>query len=72
MKAGITPAVSRKGGYPNMCLRNLFGCEANCSWLLFIIVILLLIDNSDCGNDCYNGCNNGCYNDRNNGCGCGC
>ena len=47
-----------------MCLRNLFCGEANCSWLLFIIVILLLIDNSDCVN--------GCYNERNNGCGCGC
>ena len=55
-----------------MCLRNLFNGEANCSWLLFIIVILLLIDNSDCSCDRYNGCNNGCYNERNNGCGCGC
>ena len=54
-----------------MCLRNLFCGETNCSWLLFIIVILLLIDNG-CDNDCYNGCNNGCYNERNNGCGCGC
>ncbi len=34
-----------------MCLRNLFGCDANCTWLLFIIVILLLISNSDCGED---------------------
>ncbi len=49
-----------------MCLRNLFCGEANCSWLLFIIVILLLIDNNDCG------CDNGCYQTRNNGCGCGC
>lgn len=48
-----------------MCLRNLFCGEANCSWLLFIIVILLLIDNGCCDNDY-----NGCYNNRNNGCGC--
>ncbi len=48
-----------------MCLRNLFCGEANCTWLLFIIVILLLIDN---------GCddNYGCGQVRNNGCGCGC
>ncbi|MBR5540560.1 MAG: hypothetical protein IKU56_04190 [Clostridia bacterium] len=52
-----------------MCLRNLFCGEANCSWLLFIIVILLLIDNNSCDNDY----DNVCYNNRgNNGCGCGC
>ena len=34
-----------------MCLRNLFCGDINCTWLLFIIVILLLIDN-DCGCDC--------------------
>lgn len=39
-----------------MCLRNLFGGEANCSWLMFILVILLLICNDDCGNGCGNGC----------------
>lgn len=39
-----------------MCLRNLFCGEANCSWLLFIIVILLLICNDDCGNGCDCGC----------------
>lgn len=49
-----------------MCLRNLFN-GLDCTWLLFIIVILLLIENSDCG------CNNGCMNDYNTGCGgCGC
>ncbi len=31
-----------------MCLKNLFCGDVNCTWLLFIIVILLLIDN-DCG-----------------------
>ncbi len=50
-----------------MCLRNLFCGEANCSWLLFIIIILLLINNSDC-DDGY-GYNNGCGG-CNNGCGC--
>ena len=49
-----------------MCLRNLFCGEANCSWLLFIIVILLLIDGG-CDNGC--GCDNGAYG-RNSGCGC--
>ena len=39
-----------------MCLRNLFGGN-DCTWILFIIIVLLLIDDSDCG-----------YN--NNGCGC--
>ena len=34
-----------------MCLRNLFN-GIDCSWLLFVIVILLLIDNSDCGCGC--------------------
>ena len=43
-----------------MCLRNLF-CGNDCTWILFIIIVLLLID--DCGNGC---------NERNNGCGCGC
>ncbi|MBO5929352.1 MAG: hypothetical protein J6Q42_04970 [Clostridia bacterium] len=48
-----------------MCLRNLFCGEANCTWLLFIIVILLLIDNG-CEDNC------GCGSVHNNGCGCGC
>ena len=39
-----------------MCLRNLFG-GVDCSWLLFIIIILLLID--DCG-ECENTCNRCC------------
>ncbi len=30
-----------------MCLRNLFGGN-DCTWALFIIAILLLIDNDDC------------------------
>ncbi len=42
-----------------MCLGNLF--NGNCSWLLFIIIILLLNDDGDCGNTQYTG-----------GCGCGC
>ena len=52
-----------------MCLRNLFCGEANCSWLLFVIIILLLIDNNDCG--CQSNYD-GFYNNRQNGCGCGC
>ncbi len=43
-----------------MCLRNLFGGN-DCTWILFIIIVLLLID--DCGD---NGCGNA------NNCGCGC
>ena len=35
-----------------MCLKNLFCGDVNCTWLLFIIVILLLIQNSDCGDVC--------------------
>lgn len=41
-----------------MCLRNLFNGN-DCTWILLIIIVLLLID--DCGNGC------GC--ERNN-CGC--
>ena len=43
-----------------MCLRNLFGGN-DCTWILFIIIVLLLIDNDDCdrGGSC-------------GGCGCGC
>ncbi len=47
-----------------MCLRNLFNGDINCTWLLFIIVIILLFD-GDC-------CDNTTYPTRNNGCGCGC
>ena len=32
-----------------MCLRNLFGGN-DCTWILFIIIVLLLID-EDCGDD---------------------
>lgn len=42
-----------------MCLRNLFGGN-DCTWILFIIIVLLLIDDCDCGDD------------RRNSCGCGC
>ena len=43
-----------------MCLRNLFGGN-DCTWILFIIIVLLLIDNDDCdrGGSC-------------GGCGCVC
>ena len=41
-----------------MCLRNLFGGN-DCTWILFIIIVLLLID-EDCGDD------------RSGGWGCGC
>lgn len=43
-----------------MCLNNLFG-SGDCTWLLFIIVLVLL-----CGTD------NGCGDIRDRGCGCGC
>ncbi len=46
-----------------MCLRNLFCGDINCTWLLFIIVLILLFD-GDCGET-------NCVA-RNNGCGCGC
>ncbi len=40
-----------------MCLRNLFG-SVDCTWLLFVIIILLLIGDCDeCDN---NGCNRCC------------
>mgnify|MGYP007089585625 FL=1 len=42
-----------------MCMGNLFG-NGGCTWILFIIVLLLL-----CNND-----NNRCGENR--GCGCGC
>ncbi len=40
-----------------MCISRLFG-EGNCTWILFVIILLLLCDEG-----------NGC---RNNDCGCGC
>lgn len=48
-----------------MCLRNLFCGEINCTWLLFIIAIILIFD-QDCG-----GCEN-TYTNRGGNCGCGC
>lgn len=46
-----------------MCLRNLFGGDINCTWLLFIIVIILLFDSDCCdSHPC----------PRSGGCGCGC
>lgn len=44
-----------------MCLRNLF-CGGDCTWLLFIIVLILLADNRDCDDGC---------GAANSGCGCG-
>lgn len=52
-----------------MCLSNLF-CNNDCTWawILFIIGILLLLDNNCCDNNRRSGCNDcGC-----NDCGCGC
>lgn len=49
-----------------MCLRNLF-CGNDCTWVLFIIIVLLLIDGDDCGNSYGNGCG---YNNASNNCGC--
>ena len=40
-----------------MCISRLFG-NGDCSWILFIIILLLFCDD-DCGND-------------RSGCGCGC
>ena len=37
-----------------MCLSNLFGGNGGCSWLLFIIIIVLL-----CSDDCGESRNNG-------------
>ena len=46
-----------------MCLRNLF-CGNDCTWILLVILVLLLIEDNgcDCGNSGYTG----------GGCGCGC
>jgi len=53
-----------------MCLSNLFcGNDCTWAWILFIVGILLLLENN-CGGNGY-GC--GCGNTANNGCGgCGC
>lgn len=48
-----------------MCLRNLFCGDVSCTWLLFIIAIILIFDQGDCCDNSYN-------NNRSNGCGCGC
>ncbi len=42
-----------------MCLRNIFGGN-DCTWILFIIIVLLLIDDADCGCNNDRGCNNIC------------
>ena len=56
-----------------MCLSNLFcGNDCTWAWILFIVGILLLLENN-CGGNGYersNGCGCGCERDRNNGCGC--
>lgn len=56
-----------------MCLSNLFcGNDCTWAWILFIVGILLLLENNcggngcGCGNTVSNGCGNGC-----GGCGCG-
>ncbi|MBQ3132914.1 MAG: hypothetical protein IJC17_01405 [Clostridia bacterium] len=36
-----------------MCLRNLF--SGDCTWILFIIILILLVDD-DCGTANNNGC----------------
>ena len=42
-----------------MCINRLFGGN-DCTWILFIIIVLLLCDD-DCGKDCGNNFNNcGC------------
>lgn len=52
-----------------MCLRNLFCGNVNCTWLLFIIAIILILDNcggcgdnGDCGDCGYTAtpCGRGC------------
>ncbi len=48
-----------------MCLRNLFSGEVNCTWLLFIIAIILILDQND-------SCDNSYSNGNNRSCGCGC
>ena len=44
-----------------MCLSRLFGGDrgngCDCTWIRFIIILVLLLDDDNCGN---------------NGCGCGC
>ena len=46
-----------------MCLRNLFNGN-DCTWILFIIILILLVDD-ECGDKNLNTSNCG-------GCGCGC
>ncbi len=48
-----------------MCLRNLFCGDINCTWLLFIIAIILIFAQDD-------GCCDNNYRTNNCGCGCGC
>jgi hypothetical protein len=64
-----------------MCLSKLFcGNDCTWAWILFIIGIVLLLDNNCGGESCGCGCgnnygNNGCYNTRDCGCNtrdCGC
>lgn len=54
-----------------MCLSNWFcGNDCTWAWILFIVGILLLLDNNcGCNDGCNNGRNNGC-NTWNNDCGC--
>ena len=53
-----------------MCLSNLFcGNDCTWAWILFIIGILLLLENN-CGGEGRGYNNHGCGYDRNNGCGC--
>ena len=42
-----------------MCLRNLFG-GGDCTWLLFIIILVLLFCNDDSGCGCESQNNGGC------------
>ena len=54
-----------------MCLSNIFcGNDCTWAWILFIIGIVLLLDNNCGGESC--GCGHGCGSAINNGCGCGC
>ncbi len=56
-----------------MCLSNLFcGNDCTWAWILFIVGILLLLENNCGGNGCGCGNNCGCGNTVNSGCGCGC
>ena len=49
-------------------MNGLFGCNS-CSWVLILVIIFLLCQNGECGNNC--GCgNNGSIGGSNSGCGC--